>query len=639
MKWSLIFLSILFCSPYVFADHLTLRNDEFNPNPINPSGQPTASFGTQMREALDHEGAQTRGRTHAPFVHSGGLPANTAAGLTTTAFATEAFVPERVNQTSTAIIFSTAINDTCWVIISSDNDGIASWTRVGTTAYYYFCEGDTTPTRPTLPANSAFLFYASITGCPTCAITNVVAQMSGVSTLHTRSINVRDPVFGAVGDGTPGGAGTDDTVAFQNALEAVPRGGTLFIPPAEWGRCYRITSTLTVTTDAIQIRGAGWQFAQGDSWILDGSVICQTGAGNRVFDFGDGALEIDGLVVENLAIGGVAGTSDAIRTRTVNRSIFRNLYIVGAGAVGFNQAGGSNFGILNYFENIILSTAFGIVQGYARPTTAVVAVGGPSTWVNLRISGFNGVGETCLDLRGGSGQTFTGGSLESCTVGLLVDNGTTGNLFLNIYQEGITTQVSGSVTTANNRTNLAIGYTFATPLILTNDVGVTIRTVAGRLQQDNQDASMAFNPPVSPFNAAGTSYGSAHVSRIGVATTYSNQNESDVPLFVHTDTDLAGVVTGQFHATGASADNTLVIAHTGNAAVLSSWRRSTGIRTPIILNPEGGMVQLGGTVFTSLGIPGNGMLAFCSDCTIANPCAGGGTGAFAKRLNGVWVCN
>lgn len=35
----------------------------------------------------------------------------------------------------------------------------------------------------------------------------------------------------------------------------------------------------------------------------------------------------------------------------------------------------------------------------------------------------------------------------------------------------------------------------------------------------------------------------------------------------------------------------------------------------------------------------NGTLQYCTDCTIANPCAGGGTGAYAKRLNGVWVCN
>lgn len=52
----------------------------------------------------------------------------------------------------------------------------------------------------------------------------------------------------------------------------------------------------------------------------------------------------------------------------------------------------------------------------------------------------------------------------------------------------------------------------------------------------------------------------------------------------------------------------------------------------------GGMV-LNATTFASLGTPSNGTFLYCSDCTIANPCAGSGTGAFAKRLNGAWVCN
>lgn len=50
-------------------------------------------------------------------------------------------------------------------------------------------------------------------------------------------------------------------------------------------------------------------------------------------------------------------------------------------------------------------------------------------------------------------------------------------------------------------------------------------------------------------------------------------------------------------------------------------------------------VILGAATYANLGTPANGRLAYCSDCTIASPCAGGGTGALAKRLNGVWVCN
>jgi len=37
--------------------------------------------------------------------------------------------------------------------------------------------------------------------------------------------------------------------------------------------------------------------------------------------------------------------------------------------------------------------------------------------------------------------------------------------------------------------------------------------------------------------------------------------------------------------------------------------------------------------------PANGSVVYCSDGTIANPVAGGGTGCLAKRLNGVWVGN
>jgi len=48
---------------------------------------------------------------------------------------------------------------------------------------------------------------------------------------------------------------------------------------------------------------------------------------------------------------------------------------------------------------------------------------------------------------------------------------------------------------------------------------------------------------------------------------------------------------------------------------------------------------LSAITFATLPADANGTLRYCSDCTVAAVCAGGGTGAFAKRLNGVWVCN
>jgi len=57
------------------------------------------------------------------------------------------------------------------------------------------------------------------------------------------------------------------------------------------------------------------------------------------------------------------------------------------------------------------------------------------------------------------------------------------------------------------------------------------------------------------------------------------------------------------------------------------------------LNASGALQQMGVTFASLPSGAANGNLIFCSDCTMANPCAGSGNGAFAKRLNNIWVCN
>ncbi|RJO66394.1 MAG: hypothetical protein C4523_12680 [Myxococcales bacterium] len=54
---------------------------------------------------------------------------------------------------------------------------------------------------------------------------------------------------------------------------------------------------------------------------------------------------------------------------------------------------------------------------------------------------------------------------------------------------------------------------------------------------------------------------------------------------------------------------------------------------------QNGDYVLRSVAFASLPASGNGTLIYCSDCTIASPCASGGSGALAKRVNGAWVCN
>jgi hypothetical protein len=87
-------------------------------------------------------------------------------------------------------------------------------------------------------------------------------------------------------------------------------------------------------------------------------------------------------------------------------------------------------------------------------------------------------------------------------------------------------------------------------------------------------------------------------------------------------------ITGVFYDTTA--------APCGNSAPTSNRAGTT------ILNSNGfyGLsITILKTPFANLGTPVNGTFYYCNDCTLANPCAGGGTGALAKRLNGIWVCN
>jgi hypothetical protein len=54
-----------------------------------------------------------------------------------------------------------------------------------------------------------------------------------------------------------------------------------------------------------------------------------------------------------------------------------------------------------------------------------------------------------------------------------------------------------------------------------------------------------------------------------------------------------------------------------------------------------GTIRPTGFTFATIAaaLPQNGDFGYCMDCGIAATCAGGGTGAFAKRLNAVYVCN
>lgn len=100
------------------------------------------------------------------------------------------------------------------------------------------------------------------------------------------------------------------------------------------------------------------------------------------------------------------------------------------------------------------------------------------------------------------------------------------------------------------------------------------------------------------------------------------------------------------------------IAFTGNTIVGNSSAGSIGFHGGFLATTNGNVLysnRISGVVtdtvawfgrqtdvtYTFANLPGaaDGSIVYCSDGTIANPVAGGGTGCIAKRINGVWVGN
>lgn len=79
---------------------------------------------------------------------------------------------------------------------------------------------------------------------------------------------------------------------------------------------------------------------------------------------------------------------------------------------------------------------------------------------------------------------------------------------------------------------------------------------------------------------------------------------------------------------------------TQNAVPIFQLFKTDGVTNLIRISTFSGATLMAGSTFANLGNDNtNGTMVYCPDCVIANPCTGGGSGAFAKRLNSIWVCN
>lgn len=269
-----------------------------------------------------------------------------------------------------------------------------------------------------------------------------------------------------------------------------------------------------------------------------------------------------------------------------------------------------------------LAVTFGPID--AAPSGGTSFITGPTQ--NWTVSAVNsGVGQNIFSVGGGSG-TVTEGIFApgSGAPGLYsTQNFNTGTAIGNAYKVFVNgTQMAAPVAAVAAGGSVSLGnhsYKIA-PVWWDNSEGIysvvsnTVTTTGG-----NQTIVLTFTPdPGKPkgYNVYDM-VGQFRINDGGCGSTPMFGPTS--PITITLGANCSGVGGG--------------IAAAGPTMLMPG---SQGVSAPTVITNQ---IFMSSTTFANLGTLANGTILFCPDCTIASPCAGAGTGALAKRLNGIWVCN
>lgn len=77
----------------------------------------------------------------------------------------------------------------------------------------------------------------------------------------------------------------------------------------------------------------------------------------------------------------------------------------------------------------------------------------------------------------------------------------------------------------------------------------------------------------------------------------------------------------------------------GPTTITITGNRTTSCNAGIVANTSTLMNNNSPVTTAHLFAPVDGSTVYCTDCSIANPCGGSSSGAYAKRVRGAWVCN
>lgn len=138
---------------------------------------------------------------------------------------------------------------------------------------------------------------------PAAQLPDLSANYVGKAKLAQLIINVKD--YGAAGDGV-----SDDTAAVRAAIDAAPKGATVYYPPGT----YKITAGLTVTTPGLRFSAGSRDYGTVIKCTTPGVTILTVKATQFINDvtlIGDGGTQGAGATVNGLDVfGDTAGNTD-----------------------------------------------------------------------------------------------------------------------------------------------------------------------------------------------------------------------------------------------------------------------------------------------------------------------------------------
>jgi len=521
---------------------------------------------------------------------------------------------------------------------------------------------------------SALLLLLSL-----CAIR--ASAIPGI-TIWTRVVVPTNPVNNVTADGVKGDGLADDTAALQAAIDATPSGGIIQIPATA---NLKLTGTIFVYgKNGLTIEGS-----QGDAYGKTSPRLTWAGAagGTMIRWVNNSSTQISGLYF-NMGTAAIAIDVDQDGDRTVTCAIragSKNITCSDArfktSAAGYNATDEGRTIVLNGTFTTTIATV-------TSTTTATVAANAPATLSQASAVIKSPYGSNVSSSNRFERLTFSKASSTASTVGLRISYWSANNNERHQIDR-VSCFFGGNLATSTTAgtcfkigDNMVGGGSNTLNLIFTNPYwyGPSIGI-------DSQSASYTSlngesNYATKDYNVVGgsariiehrtesqrqflTAFG-ARVTVEGAFLGYGAWNMAYPLIYADNGNILTlnDIMTSdQSGMTGLDANpgnpNQLILSNPnfGASLKLNYQNFSQGVtclmcaqRNGLYLGGADGVgssIQMKGTTFNNLkymlnnnlSAQGNGTIVFCQDCILgSNPCKDGGTGAFAKRINGAWNC-